>query len=467
MADWLTRGCWALWRHRCRRDVRHFRAALKNPEAAQAAQLRSILRLAEGSQWAKKFGMNQATTLEDFRARVPVQDPPRLTVWTDRIMRGETQVLSRAPLERLVPTSGTTGPSKLIPMNRESRREYAIAVNLWLHDCLAQCPAIMNGRAYIATSPAIDPEPNESAVPIGFAADSAYLGYWEARLLNRILAVPTQVTQQRGTAWRNATREHLFQASDLRFLSLWHPGYLEALFEPQEFAELRKRWKNLSLISCWSDGACRQQCDHLMAHFPRARHHPKGLWLTEGAVTVPLGTHRPIALNSGFFEFEAADGTILLAHQLDRNAHYRPILSNHAGLYRYRLGDKVRVDGHIGHTPSLHWVGRADRVIDICGEKLSDAQIAIALGAVGWKQAFRIAPIRDEHPPYYRCLVNETASKFPIQAFETALRRNPHYNWARQIGQLAPLHVQAVIQSSLAEPITADQPQQKVLYLCE
>lgn len=467
MASWRTRTSWALWRYRCRKDARRFSAALSEPEAAQAAHLRSILRRTEGSQWAKAQGIDGTTTVEVFRERVPVQDPGELAQWTDRLIRGETAVLSRDPVERLVPTSGTTGPSKLIPMTRASRREYSIAVNLWMHDCFEQCPSLQRGRAYIATSPAVNLPSVDSAIPVGFAEDAAYLGAWERRVLNQILAVPTHVAQLRDAAWRTATREHLFRSPDLRFLSLWHPGYLEALFDPDEFADLAMRWKNLSLISCWSDGACRGPSERLMAHFPQARHRPKGLWLTEGAVSVPWGARCPVALESGFFEFEAEDGTTWLAHELQRDATYRPILTNHAGLFRYRLGDLVRVDGHLGRTPSLRWLGRADQAVDLCGEKLNDAQLAVALARVGWGKAFRLIPMRDEHPPCYQCVIEEPIETFPIQRFENALRCNPHYNWARQLGQLSTLRIRQTAPLKTGKPLTPTSPHRKGSYLCE
>ena len=458
---------WAVWRYRCRKDARRFNAALAEPEAAQAAHLRLILRRTEGSQLAKAYGIDGMSTVEAFRKRVSVQDPAELAQWTDRLIQGERNVFSRDPVERLVPTSGTTGPSKLIPMTRASRREYSTAVNLWMHDCFQQCPTLQTGRAYIATSPVINPPSVDSAIPVGFAEDAAYLGAWERRVLNQILAVPTHVAQLRDAAWRTATREHLFRSTDLRLLSLWHPGYLEALFDTDEFADLAKRWKNLSLISCWSDGACRGPSERLMAHFPQARHRPKGLWLTEGAVTVPWGVHCALALESGFFEFEAEDGTAWLAHQLERDATYRPILTNHAGLFRYRLGDLVRVDGHLGRTPSLRWLGRADQVVDLCGEKLNDAQIAVALARVGWDKAFRLIPIRNEHLPCYQCVIDEPTETFPIQRFETALRRNPHYDWARQLGQLSALRIRQMAPSHSGNPPTPTSPHRKGSYLCE
>jgi len=444
VSRWRTRASWALWQLSCRKDARQFEAALQDPESAQVAQLHSILAHAEGSQWARSHKIDGNTSIEAFRERAPIQERGAFAQWTDRIIRGESNVLTNGTVDRLVPTSGTTGHSKLIPMNRESRREFSIAVNLWLHECLRTCPSIRLGQVYIATSPALDFETGKSAVPIGFAEDTAYLGRIERRVLNQLLAVPTKVSRLRGADWRNTTRDYLTRAKDLRFLSLWHPGYLEALFDADEIRSLQTQWKDLALISCWSDGSCAPAANHLMEFFPQAKHQAKGLWLTEGAITVPWKSRCPLALSSGFFEFETESGDIKLAHQLDSGAVYRPILTNHAGLYRYRLGDLVRVESFVDKTPSLRWIGRADQIVDICGEKLSDAQVAEALKVAGWEGLALLSPVSGAHPPHYRCHVEQGTDSFPHDAFEAALRRNPHYAWARDMKQLAAIEVHEI-----------------------
>lgn len=423
--------------------MRHFERALHQPSEAQHQCLRSILASANGTAWAKQFKITSRSTIEDFRQRVPIQDPAELAPWTQRILRGETNVLTNHTTHRLVPTSGTTGSHKLIPMTAASRREFSTGVNLWMGDMMHRFPEIKQGRCYIATSPVIDFQNPPAAVPVGFAEDEAYLGTIERMLLQQILAIPTEVSKLRDDAWKRATRHHLLQAKDLRFISLWHPSYLAALFNEAELAKLSQQWPALSVISTWSDGACAKPARQLMTHFPAASHARKGLWLTEGILSIPWQNTCPIALLCGFLEFESEDGTIHLAHQLDQGAHYRPILTNHAGLYRYRLGDVVKVDGSIHNTPSICWLGRADQVSDLCGEKLSDAQVSSALACIGWNDFFALLPVNtDQH---YCCLVpQQTQCPFPLQAFETQLRHNPHYDWARQVGQLKALSLTSI-----------------------
>ncbi|NJK92636.1 MAG: GH3 auxin-responsive promoter family protein [Blastochloris sp.] len=448
----LTRLGWELLGLDCQRGIHAFDRALRDPQAAQTNHFQSIMTHADGTAWARSYGLHARSSIHEFRQRVPVQEPSELEPWTDRIRKGESHILTNTEIERLVPTSGTTGPSKLIPMTRASRKEYSTAVKIWLGDCLRHCPAIKNGRAYLATSPALDYQIEPGPVPVGFARDSDYLGGIGRMVLGHILAVPISVAGLREEAWRNTTRESLFRASDLSFVSLWHPSYWEALFSDEELTKLADTWPQLKLISTWADGACQGAARKLLKKFPKAAHASKGLWLTEGAVSVPWKGGCPVALLSGFSEFEDAYGNLFLAHELNQNQNYRPILTNHAGLYRYRLGDLIRVDGSIHQTPSIRWIGRADKVSDLRGEKISDAQVALALQQIIWRELFLLLPVEEADPPHYLCLVCEGSSTpFPVSKMEEALKRNPHYAWAREVKQLGGLALHHVPPDQISE----------------
>lgn len=420
--------------------MHRYERALRVPAKQQAAYLKSILQSANGSHWAKEIGLAGNTGLHRFREIVPIQEPGELSSWTDRIRAGEKSVLNQLTVERLVPTSGTTGPNKLIPMNAASRREFSTAVNLWISDLLRAYPEVRKGRCYIATSPAQSYDLGKSEVPTGFAEDQQYLSTVGRWIFRQILAVPPAVAQLRGENWKTATREHLLNARDLSYISIWHPSFLEALFSEDELCASIQQWPELRVLSSWSDGACAAPSKRLMDQLPQVAHSAKGLWLTEGVISLPWRGQRPLALNSAFLEFETSTGDVLLAHELSEGESYRPILTNHAGLFRYRLGDLIQVDGFYEATPSIRWMGRADAVSDLCGEKLSEAQVSQALDQVGWNEFAILAPNPEALPNCYRCFVSEEKLPlFPKAKFEVSLMHNPHYKWARDIGQLGPI----------------------------
>src|SRR5262249_29613534 len=122
--------------------------------------------------------------------------------------------------------------------------------------------------------------------------------------------------------------------------------------------DVRAIWPDLSLVSCWADGPSRAPAEQLARRLGGVPVQPKELLATEGVVTIPLDGLHPLAIESHLFEFLDADGRARLAHELDEGGEYTPLVTTAGGLYRYRLGDRVRVDGFVERTPSLTFVGR-------------------------------------------------------------------------------------------------------------
>src|SRR2546426_7503148 len=111
-----------------------------------------------------------------------------------RIRQGEANVLTHAPVTHLIPTGGSTGARKLIPFTAGLQREFNAAIGPWLVDLQRQSPGVIGGPAYWSVTPALpDTTAEESAVPIGFDSDAAYLGGTRRRLAEAVLAVPSGV----------------------------------------------------------------------------------------------------------------------------------------------------------------------------------------------------------------------------------------------------------------------------------
>ena len=109
---------------------------------------------------------------------------------------------------------------------------------------------------------------------------------------------------------------------------------------------------------------------------------PKGLLATEAFVSLPFGAHHPVAIRSHFFEFIDPAGKVHTIDHLYENGEYEVVVTTGGGLWRYRLGDWVRVNGFVGKTPSLSFLGRKSNVSDQCGEKLSEEFVATAMQEV-------------------------------------------------------------------------------------
>jgi hypothetical protein len=476
-----------------------YRRALRTPASAQERVLLACLHRSRDTVFGREHGFDTIRSVAQYRARVPPVSYDDMSPIVHRAACGEAHVLTRSPVERLVPTSGSTAGAKLVPFTEDLRREFTMAIDAWLVDLFRERPSLMAGPAYWSISPAattVGP-PDGVVVPVGFESDSRYLGGGRQVLARSILAVPDEVAGiQDVEAFRYVTALFLVRARELRLISVWHPSFLEALLDCIEThrhrlihdvehgsltppvaltpevrarlaplltprraraAELRRAgthsvdiWPRLSLISCWADGPSRAPAALLARRCEGVPVQPKGLLATEAVVTIPFEGRHPLAIRSHFFEFVGSDGRVNLAHELQRGMEYTLLLTTGGGLYRYKLDDRVLVDDFVQHTPSLRFIGRDDRVSDLFGEKLSDGFVIRVLDELFPGAPPRFAMLAPDRAPGGRtCYTLFVASDGPIDLdlearLERALRHNPQYAWCVDLGQLAPARVARV-----------------------
>lgn len=89
-----------------------------HPEAAQTHFLKTLLRHHQDTLLGREFGLQDITTVEQFRQKVPIWDYSDYEPYTDRIAQGEPNVLSPDPVVYINLTSGSTGKQKMVPVTR-------------------------------------------------------------------------------------------------------------------------------------------------------------------------------------------------------------------------------------------------------------------------------------------------------------------------------------------------------------
>jgi GH3 auxin-responsive promoter len=491
-----------------------FRAALQAPRASQLALLRSYLVQNRATAFARSHGFeaileagrrSPSAMVAEYQSRVPLATYDDFEPLIARVAAGEDHVLTRARVERLAPSSGSTSAAKLVPQTCESSRELSRAVDAWIADLYLRRPTLLAGPAYWSITPSIAFDARAAMrlashgqvprLPIGFDDDSAYLGGVRRRMVTALLAVPPDVRLiADAAAFRYATLLFLVRAPALRLMSVWHPSFLLQLFDdlrssaarlledmsaggidprlaiepavrqrierlmppmPARARALRGArgwsprvvWPRLAVVSCWADGAARAYAARLAAACPGVDVQPKGLIATEAIVSIPFAGRHPLAVRSHFFEFIDGAGRVRLADELEPDGEYAVAVTTGSGLYRYRLGDRVRVTGRVAATPSVEFTGRADRVSDRFGEKLSDGFVtgvlSRLLATLPPPRFAMLAPEAQEGGVAYTLLIDVHAPLPDALAgdLERELRRNPHYAWCVDLGQLQPARV--------------------------
>ncbi len=480
---------WAELRELTRGKRAELVTAATNPRAAQEGLLREILARHQECVYGRRWQFSNIKSLADYRNAVPICDYEQLTANIEQMANGTPDVLVSEAVSAFELTGGSSGGAKRIPLTASGLAYIQRGLYAWLDDLLTHESAVAQGRSYWSLSPALcESQVTAGGIPIGLSNDAEYFGSAAGAILDLLVTPPVLALLGDIETWRCITLQCLLADETLAFVSIWSPTFWLELMKhaqikrtvlidglrygrwavpvPGKLAHLlpapaknparaalvdaalaqthpdwRAIWPKLAVISCWTHASSAPWATRLAAQFPNVRLQGKGLLATEGMVSLPiLETVDPVlALNSSVVEFEDESGRVYACDELNPGSEYDILLTTSAGLYRYRLGDRVRVTGWWNAAPQLRLLGRAGIVSDLCGEKLNDAFVTQCWTSISNLPA-RLTPITLPHPHYRLWLdteVNEASAL--ATALEQALRANPQYAYARDLGQLLPI----------------------------
>jgi len=472
-----------------------FQRASQQVETTQLTILDNLFKNIEGSQSANQFGLGQHSDLASYQQNVPISDYEDWQVFIERQQNGQKNVLSHFDCERYQPTSGSTSTIKWIPYNQPFLDELDHAIGPWMSDLYEQFPEIQQGKHYWSLSWV--PSDLRNKLTSSINDDLQLLPWWKRLFMAGTMAVPESISlAQTSEESSFATACYLVACRDLSFISVWSPTFALSLLQlikdkkalisgvlnngqwPNDYAGLnhlkapknqqtsqllkkwngevnasftKKVWPKLSLISAWDTSSSAIWADKLKALFAHCQFQGKGLWATEGVVSIPYQGQYPLAITSHFYEFEDLDSQkIYTSWQLKTGQNVRPIISTANGLLRYAMKDQLKVTGFINECPCLEFIGRLNG-IDMVGEKLSPE---IAVNIINeFSKHEQVSPIsllaipssEDTDLPRYVLLCNDDGLSKASKAkqwvelsrqLEERLCHSFHYKLARELGQL-------------------------------
>jgi hypothetical protein len=372
--------------------ARAFAAACSDAEGTQARVLAELVRGAADTGYGRHHQIRGDEDHAGFAAKLPVVGWDELQPWLAE-ERGAPGALAPAPVTAWVRSAGKTGPAKRVPYTARLRKAFQHMFYVWTHDLLGSGLKLSKGFCYLNVV-----APDLVRDGRGDIEDEAeYLDGSLGPIARRFFVVDPRIRRLHDAdAFRTVLTLSLLSAVDLEVVSVWDPrellDYLDlALARRDELADaldgraveregmtfrfdplgperraalaagdLAGVWPSLKLISCWTTAGAAAGAAELAAHFPAARLQGKGLICVEAPITVPLeaaGGYLPL-VDQVFLELEGPDGSLRLLHQAEDGGEYAVIVSQPAGLLRYRIGDRVRVTGRWQGTPCLEYLGR-------------------------------------------------------------------------------------------------------------
>lgn len=436
-----------------RREFKNFELSLKNPAVSQDKVLKKILHELNHSEYGKQFG--QIKDYQAFRQIVPVVGYDDLRSYIEKQKTQNIPQLTADLPQTYEFTSGSSGAPKPIPYTKELLKSFQKLFKIWSYDILANAPfKLTNGSFYISISPLVEDHK-------GLEDDRDYLSGFMQKILGPFWVGHQLKKLKNLNDYQMALAITLISQPKLEIISIWSPSLL---IKNLEFIEKNKKevlailkggnyqsgnfhlnfksllysediplsslFPSLKFISCWGSAGAKNDFKLLKSIFPQVYIQEKGLLATEAPLTIPLIQSTLGALplvDDILFEFKDDEGNLLSLQEVKEESEYQLVFSQLGGLYRYQLGDVVKVGPRYHGTPTLHFIGRAGLISDLCGEKLSEAEVQNLFSH--YSQDFFIFPNKD----HYLIL-----GPLPEKALEIdhLLMKSPHYKYARLAGQL-------------------------------
>jgi hypothetical protein len=481
--------------------------------------LRRVVEPNAQCEYGRRHAFASIRTTSDFRSAVPICNYEDLRGYIDRMAAGEQSVLVSEPVRRFFVTSGSTAAPKLVPVTTSFVRDKWRGMQKYWQ-LTRQTHAIAN-HGWIVTN--FSDGSNETRTSGGFlcGSESSFWNSWgrpvdrtgntlprlvykiqdpHARyytiarmLLGRPVSVlmslnPSTILLLLQTI--NTDRELLIrdmeqggisaeiplESSDratLASLCPPDPGgarELMALLERGGSLRAKDLWREMKVVICWRSPMVQPYLslmEPLVGDVPQRDYI---LMASEGMVAIPFEdgiSGGVLTTDIHFYEFipencsGQTDPPTLLAGELEKEQNYVVVLSTSAGLYRYNLGDVVKVRGFFGHLPVLEFLYRVGHTCSLTGEKLTEDQVSIAVAAglsrLGLHvRGFTLYPVPLPFPHYglaaefVETLTYEDLRNLLEQIDRELAHLNIEYKAKRSSCRLAALEVSSVRTGSYA-----------------
>ena len=419
----------------------------RNLRASQEALLLRMVAGAADTAFGRAHGFATIRTRADFQNQVPIGTWDDFEPYIDRIVAGETGVLTNdGPPMMFNKTSGTTSKPKLIPVGESTTYGNGVTQKLWAYQAIQKHPHFLDGKAIPLVNKAVEGH-TDLKIPYGsvsgmmfknahavarkryaYPYDVVEIGDYLARRYTLMrLAVPENVTFIPGSNPSSLVK--MFEAADDMkdtLLKDIHDGTLTAEIDvapeirgalaprlkpaPERSRALEKLagaghlrprdyWPNLKLIGCWKGGTVGQFTSQLHDWCAEGLVlRDTGYMASEAHVSIPItdrGSEGLLTIHTNVFEFvpEAEWGQpgarALFADELEVGGTYQILLTTPSGLYRYAINDVIEVVDMHGGAPLIQFLRKGRDVVNIHGEKVSANQViaamALAATAIGAK----------------------------------------------------------------------------------
>lgn len=347
---------------------RNFNKDTQKAYKVNESVLLKILRKNYKSEIGVKYNFKSINSIRDFRDKFPITNYDFYEKYIEKMAKGYENILFSEKIEYFGHTSGTTGKQKLIPTTKSSRligsKYMAILLNRFAYDNLKD---VWNCERGLTISDIVTTTYTEGGIPICSATSGGMKGI--KNIIKYFYTSPIEVMEIKDKD--SANYLHLLFALNERNLSNISAAFISNILDlfrilednyKDLIADIRKGRINRKIKL---DEETRKKLNGYNPYVEKIRY-----------VVIP---------DTVFYEFIPFEEIYkdnpktLLINELKVGERYEVVITNYAGLYRYRLGDVVKVVDYYNNSPEIEFLFRKNQVLNMVAEKTNEEQLTSAI----------------------------------------------------------------------------------------
>ena len=416
-----------------------FNRETKNAENVNKEILLKILKRNAKSEIGIKYDFQNVKSIEDYIRQVPLSNYLDYENYIDRMANGEKNILVSEEVESFGHTSGTTGKQKLIPVTKSGRmaaskymailsqrfvynnfrESFKYGKGLMFADTVTTtytksgipiCSATSGGMKkikglipYMYTSPyevmEVKDKEAQMYLHLLFALKERKLSYITSVFISNVLDLLRFLEEKidllvmdirKGRINKSLNIDDITREKLKKYIK---PDAARAdkidIERKRGFKGICKRiWPEITYIACVA-GA------NFSIYDERVNYYTGNLpiYSTAYAATEATMGINPyidkiryvIIPDTVFYEFisvkdenKEIDKTYRL-NELKLGEKYEIVITNQAGLYRYKLGDVIKVVGNYNNCPEIEFLYRKNQVLNMVSEKTTEEHLTISI----------------------------------------------------------------------------------------
>lgn len=355
----------------------------KYEDEIQFAQLKKLLKSAAETEYGKRYGFKQICSYNDYRSQVPLVRYEDIRNYVMRMLKGEKDILWHGVVKNYAQSSGTSdGKSKYIPITQEGFRHchYQGTFDTVAHYLnLNPDSRVFDGKAFILGGSFANEIHPGNNVKVGDLSANLIDNMNPLANLVRIPSKQIALLEDWSVKLPALAEASLNQnVTNISGVPSWFLSVIKEVLKRKGVDNIHDVWPNLEVFfhGGISFRPYREQynaiTDCSKMHYLETYNASEGFfavqtsWDSPGMMLIP---------DSGiFYEFIPLSETdkefpeTVAIDGVEKGKTYELVISSSNGLWRYRLGDTVRIEQT--NPVKITIAGRTKHFINAFGEEL-------------------------------------------------------------------------------------------------